>query len=342
MILLDVNPHKLPLIHTRFSLFTQGSLIMPPLKVGPLDLRNGTTFLVTVTIVFAVIGIGLIALRNSSYGRRLTAMKDSPAASATLGQSLVKLKLSVFMLSAAIAGLGGILMASALGSVTADNFSIFISLALLMLTVAMGITYVSGALLGGLFSGVGFAIVVATFNHLADNHTDLHGLYATFAHVAAVLPALIGIGLGRNPSGAMHDVVEMWRPMRRAKPVLAAGAATAVLLYVLALTDTITNWWFVILIFVLLAALPIIGQMVMPEAFLGPEEVARRRAVVPDELVGVDAPYTPQLRESLDRALGFDATPRPAVPVLAAEREPSYAPAGVGPPTVEASSDAPA
>jgi branched-subunit amino acid ABC-type transport system permease component len=342
MILLDVNPHKLPLIHTRFSLFTQGSLIMPPLKVGPLDLRNGTTFLVTVTVVFAVIGIGLIALRNSSYGRRLTAMKDSPAASATLGQSLVKLKLSVFMLSAAIAGLGGILMASALGSVTADNFSIFISLALLMLTVAMGITYVSGALLGGLFSGVGFAIVVATFNHLSDNHTDLHGLYATFAHIAAVLPALIGIGLGRNPSGAMHDVVEMWRPMRRAKPVLAAGAATAVLLYVLALTNTITNWWFVILIFVLLAALPIIGQMVMPEAFLGPEEVARRRAVVPDELVGVDAPYTPQLRESLDRALGFEATPKPVAPALAAERKPSYAPVGVGPPTVEASSDAPA
>ncbi len=87
--------------------------MIPPLKVGPLDLHNETTFLMTVTVVFALIGIGLVALRNSSYGRRLAAMKDSPAASATLGQSLLKLKLSVFMLSAAIAGLGGILMSMA-------------------------------------------------------------------------------------------------------------------------------------------------------------------------------------------------------------------------------------
>jgi hypothetical protein len=201
---------------------------------------------------------------------------------------------------------------------------------------------VSGALLGGLFSGVGFAIVVATFNHLANNHTDLHGLYATFAHIAAVLPALIGIGLGRNPSGAMHDIVEMWRPMRRAKPVLAAGAAAAFLLYMFALTGVITNWWFVILIFVLLSVLPIIGKMMMPEAFLGAEEVARRRATVPDELIGIDAPYTPQLRDALDRALGFEATPKPAAPTVSQEPQPSYAPVGAAPAAVEASSDAPA
>jgi hypothetical protein len=82
--------------------------------------------------------------------------------------------------------------------------------------------------------------------------------------------------------------------------------------------------------------------MVMPEAFLGPEEVARRRAVVPAELVGIDAPYTSQVRESLDRALGFEAAPRPAAPIVTAAPEPSYAPVGVGPPSVEASSDAPA
>jgi hypothetical protein len=130
--------------------------------------------------------------------------------------------------------------------------------------------------------------------------------------------------------------------MRRAKPVLAAGVAGAFLLYLLALTGTITNWWFVILLFVLLAVLPIIGQMVMPEAFVGAGEVARRRAAVPDELVGIDSPYTPEVRESLDRALGPEATPRAAAPRVREQPRPSYAPAGVGPATVEASSDAPA
>ena len=329
MVLLDVNPHKLPLLHTRFSLFTQGSLLMPPVKVGPLDLRNGTSFLVTVTVVFALIGIGLIVLRNSSYGRRLAAMKDSPAATATLGQSLVKLKLSVFMLSAAIAGLGGILMSTALGSVTSDNFAIFISLALLMLTVVFGIGYVSGALLGGILSGVGFGIVVATFNHLANHHVDLHGLYATLAHVAAVAPALIGIGVGRSPSGSVHDFIESYRPMRNAKPVLVAGAATEALLYVLALTGAITNWWFAILTGVLALVLPVLGRVLVPGAFLTEEELARQREEVPLELVGIDTPYTPQVRESLDRALGLDGVPGVSVPEVAAPA-PADPPVGVG------------
>jgi branched-chain amino acid transport system permease protein len=311
MVLLDVNPHRLPLLHTRFSLFTQGSLIMPPVKVGPLDLRDGTTFLVAVTVVFALIGIGLTALRNSGYGRRLTAMKDSPAASATLGQSLVKLKLSVFMLSAAIAGLGGILMSTALGSVTSDNFAIFVSLALLMLTVVFGVTYVSGALLGGVLSGVGFGIAVSTFNHLADNHAGLHGLYSTLAHVAAVAPALIGIGLGRSPSGVVHDLVEQWRPMRDARPVLVAGGATAALLYVLALVGSISNWWFVTLLLVLVAVLPIVAMVVMPSAFAasGGEVIVLDQ--VPDVLVGVDAPYTVQIRDEIDRKLGIEIVETP-------------------------------
>ncbi len=310
MVLMDVNLHKLPLIHTKFSLFSSGagigSLIMPPLKIGPLDLHNGTSFLVTVTVLFVLIAIGLIALRNSSYGRRLTAMKDSPAASATLGQNLVKLKLSVFMLSAAIAGLGGILMAETYGSVTSDNFYIFISLSLMMLTVVFGVTYVSGALLGGIFAGVGFGVVVATFNNLAEHHASLHGLYATLAHIAAVSPALIGIGIGRNPSGAVSDIIESYRPLRDAKPVLAGGAAAAALLYALALAGVLTNWWFAILMIVLVMVLPLIGQMVMPRAVLPPEKLAELQARVPIELEGIDTPYTPQLRDRLDRTIGVE------------------------------------
>jgi len=316
MVLMDVDPHKLPLLHTKFSLFSSGagigSLVMPPLKVGPLDLHDGTTFLVTVTIVFALIGIGLIALRNSSYGRRLTAMKDSPAASATLGQSLVKLKLSVFTLSAAIAGLGGVLMATALGSVTSDNFYIFISLGLVMLTVVFGIGYVSGALLGGIAIGVGVGIVVSTFNSLAEHHASLHGLYATFAHIAAVGPALIGIGVGRSPSGSVHDFLELYRPMRKVPQVVVGGVVVEGALYVLALTGVLTNWWFAILTGVVLLILPLVGKALVPSAFLTEEELAAVREEVPVDLLGIDSPYTPELRDSLDRALGIDTPVRPS------------------------------
>ena len=106
MIIADIAPHVLPIFHVHFSIFPNGTLQIPPPKLGPIDLSSPKTFLTTSTCIFILLGIGLIALRRSNYGRRLTAMKDSPAAAATLGQNLIKLKLSVFMLSAAIAGLG--------------------------------------------------------------------------------------------------------------------------------------------------------------------------------------------------------------------------------------------
>ena len=103
---------------------------IPHPDVAALDLGEDATFLMALAVLFAVLGVAIIALRNSGYGRRLTAMKDSPAAAAMLGQSLVRLKLGVFMLSAAIAGLGSILMTTAVGSVAPDNFLITASLAL--------------------------------------------------------------------------------------------------------------------------------------------------------------------------------------------------------------------
>jgi ABC-type branched-subunit amino acid transport system permease subunit len=332
MILMDSNEHRLPLIHTKFSFFLAGqginSLVMPPLKVGPLDLHNGTTFLVTVTVVFSLIGIGLVGIRNSSYGRRLTAMKDSPAASATLGQSLLKLKLSVFMLSAAIAGLGGILMSEALGSVTPDNFIIFLSLSLLMLTVVAGIGYVSGALMGGLLAGVGFSLVVATFHNLSSHHGSVHGLFSFLANFASVSPALIGIGVGRSPSGSVHDFIESYRTLRDRKLFLAGGAAVEVLIYVLALTGVIGNWTFSIITAILIMVFPVIGQITGPEA-------ARQRAEeIPLELVGIDSPYTDAVRADLDRALGIEElTPvrrRPLAAVAAGNGAAPGAPAGSG------------
>ncbi|NLU84155.1 ABC transporter permease [Rhodococcus sp. HNM0569] len=318
MVLRDTTEHEL--FGVKFSLFTGGNLVIPPLKVGPVDLADPTTFLMTVTVVFAVVGVLLVALRNSGYGRRLTAMKDSPAASAMLGQNLVKLKLSVFVLSAAIAGLGGILMSSAMGSVSGETFTIVISLTLLMLTVVAGIGYVSGAFFGGVMAGVGFSIIMVSFNNLAKAQPDLEGLYLLLGNIAAVSPALIGIGVGHNPSGTVHQVVEGYRKLRDAKPVLAGGAAIVSVSYLLALTGVLDNWWFATITIVTVFALPVAGEMIMPTAVLGPEEAARRRPLDP-ETVGLGEPYDDDTMARVDRELGLPAEPRRRAPATQHSKE---------------------
>ncbi|MBE3011751.1 ABC transporter permease [Microbispora sp. NEAU-D428] len=300
MVLRDTVEHTV--FGVTFSIFPSGTLIVPPLQVGPLDLRDPRTLLMTATVLFALIAVGLAALRAGGYGRRLAAMKDSPAATAMLGQNLVKLKFGVFMLSAAIAGLGGVLMASASGSVASDNFAIMASLALVMLTVVGGIGYISGALFGGLMSGVGFTIMVATFNDLAVAHPSVETIYKTIGQLLVVATALIGMGVGENPSGNVHKIVEGYRTLRGAKGLLAGAAAVEAVLYVLALTGVIGNWWFATLTVCLAMALPVAGRM---------RAEAPARAT-PPELAGVDEPYTDELRERLDRELGMPVRERTA------------------------------
>ncbi len=305
MILADITQHEL--FGVKYSIFTAGSLIVPPLKVGPLDLRDSTTFLMTTTVVFALIGIGLVAMRNSGHGRRLAAMKDSPVALSMLGQSLLGLKVGVFALSAALAGLGGVFMSSALGTVSATNFDITLSLSLVMLTVSAGIGYVTGALAGGILAGVGFAVLVNTFNHLATGNPGAHGSYTFLANLMTVLPALIGITIGQNPSGFLHELfVGYRRLLAKAKPVLAGGVAINLIVYLLALTKTVDNWWFGIVTYIVLFLLPTFGQILMPAAMRPPGAPVRE----PEpawERIGIAEPYTVAAREELDRRLGLPA-----------------------------------
>ncbi len=297
MILNDIAPHILPIFHVHFSIFPEGTLQIPPPKFGPIDLSSPKTFLTTSVCIFVLIGIGLIALRRSRYGRRLTAMKDSPAAAATLGQNLVKLKLSVFMLSAAIAGIGGVLLSAATLSVSATTYIIFISLALVMLTVVGGIGNVAGALMGGILAGSAFQVLNATFTNLSMDHGNGGGFWSVMANVALVAPALVGVSLGRNPSGAVPQIVANYSPLWRVKGVLALGVAAEVVVYLLVLTKVMGNWWFVLATALIALALPGLGRLVRPEVFRA-APVAAAGAV--ERSAAVAAPAMPPVENVAD------------------------------------------
>ena len=318
MLLREITVRKLPLIHTEFSIFPSGNLGVPRPKFGPVDLAAMPSFLMFVTVLFAVLGVGLVALRHSGYGRRLTAMKDSPAASATLGQSMVRLKLSVFMLSAAVAGVGGALMTSQIGSANIDRFDIFLSLSLLMLTVVGGIGYVSGALFGGVAAGVLFVAMQDSFAKLGVDHPDLESFFDFLANLTLVLPALMGVSIGRNPTGTVEKVLVDFAPVRRARPVLVGGIAVVGVGYLLARNGTISNWWLIVVTGAVVVAMPALAKRLVPAAAAGDDgspgggaPLDGTQADLPLELVGVARPYTVADREMLDAALGVPAPQEP-------------------------------
>lgn len=319
-------------------LFSNGNLNVPRPDWLGIDFRDNGNWIVFLAIVFSVLGIGLVALRRSSYGRRLSAMKDSPAACATLGMNLTRLKLSVFALASGVAGFGGALLAADRPSVTEENFNIFQSLPLFMLTVVGGVGFVTGGLLGGLLFGAAFLVIGNVFDKLALDFAAMSWLF-DFLHdwFTFVGPALAGIALGANPSGIANDLFQNYGVLRRreALPVTLTGLAVIAALYVAAATDSIGNWSFVLIVLGVLMLLPTIAISLRPSLAHAPGHAPVEVDTTPDELIGLERPFTREDLVRLDTQLqlselGYRADTTDAgagTPPEGGRQEPSHAPA---------------
>jgi branched-subunit amino acid ABC-type transport system permease component len=105
--------------------------------------RAFAVFLAVMVVLF-VIGIG--ALRRSGLGRALVAMRDSPAAAASLGLDPLWPRVAIFVVSAFLAGVAGGLYAGHLQVASKTFFSTFTSLLWVTVVVVGGVQSVYGAL----------------------------------------------------------------------------------------------------------------------------------------------------------------------------------------------------
>ncbi|GLZ35065.1 hypothetical protein Lesp02_72520 [Lentzea sp. NBRC 105346] len=169
----------------------RGSLQVPRL------VSSAQAQLLLAAVMFALVGAGVLAVRRGRLGRRLIAVKDSPAACATLGVNVRWIRVGVFALSAAIAGLAGGLFAQLRETVAASDFQLFNNLPLLLFAVIAGVTSVTGALVGGV---------------LLMMLPVLQSGFPALAGVAVVLLGVAAAGLARDPNGLVSWIFRAWRP----------------------------------------------------------------------------------------------------------------------------------
>jgi branched-chain amino acid transport system permease protein len=242
---------------------------VPRLSLGPLSIDSDYSQLVLFAVLFAVIGNGLILLRRSSWGRRLTAMKDSPMACATLGLNLTSTKVGVFALSAAIAGAAGAVSGR---TFLADSLSLPGSLSITMIAVVGGIGSVAGAFFGGLLLGA-FPIFSTMF---AANAVGIFGFVSlSMKDVLAFSPGMMGISLGRDPDGAAPQLAAGFKAVGQSVPTLAVTAVGSVALWVITRVEMLDKWSFVAAMVVFVFAM----VPLTPLVFAPPEMPGRRWAM---------------------------------------------------------------
>jgi ABC-type branched-subunit amino acid transport system ATPase component len=151
-------------------------------------------------VVFGAITLVIHALWRSASGRAMLAIRSSDVAAAASGVRVNRTKVMVFALGAAIAGLGGVLLG--VFSFTVDNSTAppFIGLLWLVMAVAWGIRRPGGALLGGLATTGGTAMLHG-IAHILPGGTvnDL----VTSVYFVPILTGFVAIGLAQDPDGIL-------------------------------------------------------------------------------------------------------------------------------------------
>ena len=210
------------LVLNQQRIMPQGNLRVPPLRDG---WDTSSARMMVFAVAFVLVGVLVVAVRRSAFGRRLVAMKDSPDACATLGLDLTRTNLMVFALSAGIAGLGGALLAT---TAQVDQFSFETSLAVTMMAVVGGITFVAGAFFGGLLLGAFQSILGPLFSANSVGYFSAFSLQVS--QLTKFMPGLMGISLGRNPSGAMSELGAGFRAVgERLEALVVSVVGVAVL-----------------------------------------------------------------------------------------------------------------
>jgi ABC-type branched-subunit amino acid transport system permease subunit len=174
--------------------------------IGPIDFASDKSFLILTVVMLVLVSVAVIWMRGGTTGRYLDAMRGSEVAAQSIGINLNRARIVAFAVSAAIAGLGGGLMASYEGAANiAANFVPEFGLVWIVLVVTLGARTVEGAI----NAAIGFiffaAVVLPTWIPWVVN--SVQPWYHMSALPIALQTILFGLGAltyAKHPEGILE------------------------------------------------------------------------------------------------------------------------------------------
>jgi ABC-type branched-subunit amino acid transport system ATPase component/branched-subunit amino acid ABC-type transport system permease component len=190
---------------------SSGWPITPP-SLGSFDTSN-PRWMVALLLALVGLTVWLVhALRTSPTGRAMLAVRSTETGALTSGIAAGRMKLLVFVLSAGIAGFGGVMLAATRGRVTNTDYDVQLGLVWLATTVTLSVRRPAGALLAGIAS----ALLPQALNSVPQS-----------TYFMEVLFGLGAIGLARNPDGVLSLMAQRTYERKARAERRAAAAAMA-------------------------------------------------------------------------------------------------------------------
>jgi ABC-type branched-subunit amino acid transport system ATPase component/ABC-type branched-subunit amino acid transport system permease subunit len=186
------------------------------------NFSNPRDEVIVLMLAFGLIALVIRNLQRSASGRAMFAIRSSPAAAGASGIIAGRSQISIFALSAGIAGFGGALMGFSYSSFTNTTAPALIGATWLAAAVTFGIRRPGGAFIAGL------SVVATTqiFSTVAGWSWVPHnfGVLTTSTYFPSILFGLGAINLAMNPDGILALMGEQQAARRRRRTERAATA----------------------------------------------------------------------------------------------------------------------
>ncbi|HEY3669589.1 MAG TPA: ABC transporter permease [Acidimicrobiia bacterium] len=169
---------------------------------GPFHLDDTRTMAGFVLLLIFLVVWMIKNLERSNTGREMLAVRNAPAAAGSIGVSPTATKLKVFALSAGVAGLGGVLLATNDIAITSNSVPPITGLLWLAGVVLLGIRRPAGAIVAGLF----ITLMPALLSGFTLPFDLAHWSGTRAAEVPTILFGLGAIALARQPDGVFQNI----------------------------------------------------------------------------------------------------------------------------------------
>jgi ABC-type branched-subunit amino acid transport system ATPase component/branched-subunit amino acid ABC-type transport system permease component len=196
---------------------------IPRPKLGPLDLTNNRTMALSLFVLSLIVMLLINNIKRSAWGRSIAAVRSTEAGAATSGISALRVKLVLFSLSAAIAGLGGIMYASYQSSVSSDTTPYINGLLWLATVVLFGVRRPAAAIFAGVVTAATPVILSSGFHWWSWVPTWLSWGGTQSSEIPLILFGLGAVTLARDPDGFIAAFAERRHDarMRKGKKAIA-------------------------------------------------------------------------------------------------------------------------
>lgn len=203
--------HSLLLGFNRITGGATGIPDIPPLRAWGLVVATDLGhYYVAWAVCFLTLAF-VLGVAESATGRALRAIHADEVAAALSGVPVARLKVQAFVLSAVVASVGGSLYAHLIRVVAPSDFTLFLTIQLLLMIFLGGVGTIWGGLLGVAFYK-GMAEVVAQFE-------------AYWLLIEGSIFVIVLLFFPRGILGIVRGVLDRWGRLPAPAPGVAYGAA---------------------------------------------------------------------------------------------------------------------